>query len=283
MSIPSVAHVFESGINAAPTSSMETNSLDALVRHQLEIASRELAIKAAADPSAEQARNLISEMGDYLTQTAQMWCSLTDKLVQGPHVASAAEEAHEQSFAKNHMSDLEPMAAMDMNISKLGKIRDLTEKFSRDVQEIWRRRPEPGSVVSAPTYQTASSFTAIKSEQAAWNPPSVLGNDVDPRVHSGQKMLLTSQIADGHPSPVANASASDDSEEDEDEQFSKIDMEALKQRGKGSYYCPLGHRCDKGGVDKEGNTATSIENHGGAMSLGAQTRRKNASLRAETV
>lgn len=29
-------------------------------------------------------------------------------------------------------------------------------------------------------------------------------------------------------------------------------MEALKQRGKGSYYCPMGHRCDKGGVDKDG-------------------------------
>lgn len=44
----------------------------------------------------------------------------------------------------------------------------------------------------------------------------------------------------------------DDSGEDEEETFSKIDMDSLRQRGKGSYYCPLGKRCDKGGVDKTG-------------------------------
>ncbi|RSL62514.1 hypothetical protein CEP54_005686 [Fusarium duplospermum] len=251
MSIPTVAQVFESGINTAPTSAMESNSLDALVRLQLAAASRELAMNAGDSSSPDNSKNLISDVGEYLTQTAQMWFSLTDKLVQGPHVAVAAEEAHEQTFSKTHMADLKPMAVMDMNITKLGKIRDLTEKFSRDVEEIWRRRPEPGSVVSAPSYQTASPFPTIKTEMS-WNQSSIVGSDVDHRVHSGQKMMLTSHIADGHPSPGPNASASDDSEEDEDEQFAKIDMEALKQRGKGSYYCPLGHRCDKGGVDKEG-------------------------------
>ncbi|KAJ4234393.1 hypothetical protein FSOLCH5_004097 [Fusarium solani] len=254
MSIPTVAHVFETGINAAPAGAMENNSLDkldALVRLQLAAASRELAMNAGDSSSPDNSKNLISDVGEYLTQTAQMWFSLTDKLVQGPHVAVAAEEAHEQSFSKTHMSDLKPMAIMDMNITKLSKIRDLTEKFSRDVEEIWRRRPEPGSVVSAPSYQTASPFPTIKTEMS-WNQSSIVGSDVDHRVHSGQKMLLTSHITDGHPSPGPNASASDDSEEDEDEQFAKIDMEALKQRGKGSYYCPLGHRCDKGGVDKDG-------------------------------
>ncbi|RSM06659.1 hypothetical protein CDV31_009006 [Fusarium ambrosium] len=253
MSIPTVAQVFESGINTAPTSAMESNSLDTLVRLQLAAASRELAMNAGDSSSPDNSKNLISDVGEYLTQTAQMWFSLTDKLVKGPHVAVAAEEAHEQTFSKTHMADLKPMAVMDMNITKLGKIRDLTEKFSRDVEEIWRRRPEPGSVVSAPSYQTASPFPTIKTEMS-WNQPSIVGSDVDHRVHSGQKMMLTSHIADGHPSPGPNASASDDSEEeeDEDEQFAKIDMEALKQRGKGSYYCPLGHRCDKGGVDKEG-------------------------------
>ncbi|KAJ4307799.1 hypothetical protein N0V84_012484 [Fusarium piperis] len=252
MSIPTVAQVFESGINAAPDSAaMENNSLDALVRFQLAAASRELAMNAEDSSSPDNSKNLISDVGEYLTQTAQMWFSLTDKLVQGPHVAVAAEEAHEQTFSKTHMADMKPMAIMDMNITKLGKIRDLTEKFSRDVEEIWRRRPEPGSVVSAPSYQTASPFPTIKTEMS-WTQSSIVGSDVDPRVHSGQKMLLTSHIADGHPSPGPNASASDDSGEDEDEQFTKIDMEALKQRGKGSYYCPLGNRCDKGGVDKEG-------------------------------
>jgi hypothetical protein len=50
----------------------------------------------------------------------------------------------------------------------------------------------------------------------------------------------------------ADASVSDDSSDDE-EQFQAIDMEALRQRGKGFYSCPKGVKCDKGGVDKDGN------------------------------
>ncbi|KAM0355906.1 hypothetical protein ACHAPU_000295 [Fusarium lateritium] len=254
MSIPSAALVFESGINAMPSNPLEPNSLDALVRHQLEEASRELASKTkfnSADSSTEQRQNIINDVGEYLAQTAQMWRQLTERLAEGPHVTLAAEEAHEQSYSKTHMADLRPMATMDMNISKLGKIRDLAEKFSDDVQEIWRRTPEPGVVVSAPTYQTASSFPTIKSEPTNWSQSSFAGGDVDAGIR-GQRTLLASQTMDDMLSPGGNGSTSDDSGEDEDEQFSKIDMDALKQRGKGSYYCPLGHRCDKGGVDKEG-------------------------------
>jgi hypothetical protein len=123
MSIPPAALVFESGINAIPSNPMEPNSLDILVRRQLEAASRELASRAkftTADSSPEQRQNIINDVGEYLAQTAQMWLSLTDRLVQGPHVTLAAEEAHEQSYNKTHMADLQPIAAMDMNISKLG-------------------------------------------------------------------------------------------------------------------------------------------------------------------
>ncbi|KAF4441677.1 hypothetical protein F53441_11937 [Fusarium austroafricanum] len=253
MSIPSAALVFESGINAIPSNPMEPNSLDALVRRQLEAVSRELASKTkftTTDPLSER-QNIIHDVGEYLAQTAQMWLSLTDRLVQGPHVTLAAEEAHEQSYNKTHMADLRPMATMDMNISKLGKIRDLAEKFSEDVQEIWRRTPEPGGVLSAPTYQTASSLPTIKSEPVSWNRSFSSGTDADAGTRDGQR-ALASRSTDGAPSPTGNGSMSEDSGDDEDEQFSKIDMDALKQRGKGSYYCPLGHRCDKGGVDKEG-------------------------------
>ncbi|KAF9770602.1 hypothetical protein IL306_011831 [Fusarium sp. DS 682] len=205
-----------------------------------------------------------------------MWLSLTDRLVQGPHVTSAAEEAHELSFNKTHMADLQPMATMDMNISKLGllanrvipclthrgsKIRDLAEKFSEDVREVWRRTPEPGGVLSAPTYHTVPSFPAIKSEPASWSRPFTTGNNVDIGVREGQRALLASRSTDDAPSPGGNLSISEDSGDDEDEQFSKIDMEALKQRD---------------------NTVTSIGNLGGVMFLGVRTHPRNASSPAET-
>lgn len=46
---------------------------------------------------------------------------------------------------------------------------------------------------------------------------------------------------------------SDDSDDSDDEMFLDIDMEALRQRGKGTYSCPKAFQCKKGGIDKEGN------------------------------
>jgi hypothetical protein len=137
-------------------------------------------------------------------------------------------------------------------IFSYSKIRDLAEKFSEEVQEVWRRKPESGMGISGSTYQTASSFPIIKPEPPSWMQQPGRGNDVDVGFRGGQRNLLASQSTDDTASPGGNASASEDSGGDEDEQFSKIDMDALKQRGKGSYHCPLGLRCDKGGVDKEG-------------------------------
>ncbi|KAF7532669.1 hypothetical protein G7Z17_g13609 [Cylindrodendrum hubeiense] len=246
MSIPSVVHVFESGINAAPTSSLE-----ALVRRQLEIAARDVAMTAAAPASTPPVhpKTLISDMGDYLTQAARVWSRLTDNLVHGSHVEMAAVEAHEQSRQRNHVSELSPIVVMDLEIRRLCKIRDLTEKFSRDVQDIWL--PVPPASPDSPMQQTA--FSSFEMKRTPLTRPSVAASEIETRVHGSQKALPSSQVSPGHPSPGDNASMSDDSEEDEDEQFARIDMEALKQRGKGSYYCPLGHRCDKGGVDKDGN------------------------------
>ncbi|KAG8359910.1 hypothetical protein FVEN_g2701 [Fusarium venenatum] len=255
MPVPSTTLVFESGIHAIPGNSMGPNSLDALVRHQLAAASRDLASEAeftAAGTSPGHHQNIINDVGDYLAQTARMWYSLTNRLVQGPHVERAAEDAHERSFTTTHMADLQPMATMDINITKLGKIRDLAEKFSEEVQEVWQRKPESGAGLSGSTYQVIPPFPAVKSEPAGWIQQPGRGSDAGLGGRGGQRNLL-SQNTDDTLSPGGNISASEDSGGDEDEQFSKIDMDALKQRGKGSYHCPLEYRCDKGGVDKEGN------------------------------
>ncbi|KAL7924810.1 hypothetical protein ACQKWADRAFT_258307 [Trichoderma austrokoningii] len=84
--------------------------------------------------------------------------------------------------------------------------------------------------------------------------------------------VLTPPPPQGRPPPrsveeiamAASASAAlenmieevDDGDSDEysdDGLFAGINLKALKQRGKGKYYCPRGLRCDKGGVDKNGS------------------------------
>ncbi|KAF7559996.1 hypothetical protein G7046_g4154 [Stylonectria norvegica] len=249
MSLSSVVDVFESGISATPNSSV----LDTLVRHQLEIATKEVSTSNARDTGPRSRgegngppKTLTFDMGEYLAQAAQVWSRLTDNLVQGSHVEAAVMDAHEQSRMRSHVSDLSTVVTMDVEHSKLCKIRDLTEKFSRDVQEVWR--PCPGlSTDSPPSQQTI--FSPFRDSKR-----SSVTLDVDPRVRSSiNKMLPNPQLQPVPISSPGNDSSSDDLGDDEDEHFAKIDMDALKQRGKGSHYCPLGHRCDKGGVDKEGN------------------------------
>lgn len=76
-------------------------------------------------------------------------------------------------------------------------------------------------------------------------PPGVGGDDheIKPR-----KLLPCAHAQSG----ADIGSASNDSDESDDEQFQSVDMEALRQRGKGSYSCPKGTQCKKGGVDKDG-------------------------------
>ncbi|KAH7113372.1 hypothetical protein EDB81DRAFT_825388 [Dactylonectria macrodidyma] len=182
---------------------------------------------------------VITDMGEFLTRVARALSSFTDLMVTGPHVEMAVTDAHEQSRRVNNVSDVE--------VPKSRKIRDLTEKLSREVQDIWQTAP------SALPPDSVTHFYDMKRTVLP-HPPAAATGKVDVKVHSSQKMLTISQMSPtSPPSPGNIAPMSDNSGQDEDEQFARIDMEALKQRGKGSYYCPRGHRCDKGGVDKDGH------------------------------
>lgn len=131
-------------------------SLLVLVQH-LDIASSAMAAKEPA--SAEQAKDLVNDIGEYLIQAAQAWAQLTDALVESRQIHQAVLDAHEQAMAQNHLSDLSTVVSMDVDLSKLryaavvgapslplvihltginSKIRDLTAQFSRDVHHVWR-------------------------------------------------------------------------------------------------------------------------------------------------
>ena len=76
-----------------------------------------------------------------------------------------------------------------------------------------------------------------------------VSSDGDPRAQKARKLL-----PDGHAQlQLEIAQRSDESDDSDDELFPEIDMEALRQRGKGNYSCPKSYQCKKGGVDKEGN------------------------------
>lgn len=126
------------------------------------------------------------------------------------------------------------------------KMRDLTYKWSRDVEAIWR--PETGVRSEAsPSQPSVSPFVEIKplSMQHA-----TLSLD-DSRSHT--RRSLPGGSHKDQRSPKDHGSGSEASDDGDEELFQSIDMAALGNRGKGSYYCPKGIACTKGGVDKFGN------------------------------
>ncbi|KAF4971870.1 hypothetical protein FZEAL_9727 [Fusarium zealandicum] len=125
----------KSSLLAKPQHDAESpQSLLVLVQH-LEIASLTMAKEAA---STDPTKTLVNDIGEYLIQAAQAWAQLTDALVESRQIQHAVLEAHEDARSKNHLSDLSALVAMDVDLSKLGKIRDLTAQFSRDVHGVWR-------------------------------------------------------------------------------------------------------------------------------------------------
>ncbi|KAM0562366.1 hypothetical protein ACHAPJ_002056 [Fusarium lateritium] len=92
---------------------------------------------AKQTPSSDQAKTLVNDIGEYLMQAAQAWAQLTDALVESRQIKQAVVDAHEQAMTKNHLSDLSTVVSMDMDLSKLSKIRELTAQFSRDVHQVW--------------------------------------------------------------------------------------------------------------------------------------------------
>ncbi|KAM0340898.1 hypothetical protein ACHAPU_010315 [Fusarium lateritium] len=98
--------------------------------------------------SPDQSNTIVSDIGEYLMQAAQAWAQLTDALVESRQVKQAVVDAHEQAISKNHLSDLSTVVSMDMDLSKLSKIRDLTAQFSQEVNQIWQNEAPYGGRTS---------------------------------------------------------------------------------------------------------------------------------------
>jgi hypothetical protein len=96
--------------------------------------------------------------------------------------------------------------------------------------------PPPATAVIA-----AASVSAATSESAA-TPPA-----------AESPISVATPASDATPTAATPIEQDDSDDYSDENQFAGINMKALKQRGKGKYYCPRGHHCDKGGVDKQGN------------------------------
>ncbi|KAI9151683.1 hypothetical protein HJFPF1_08892 [Paramyrothecium foliicola] len=260
MASPAYTEILESALESSRTNAY----VDAVVRQVLSGTTEDMlpsmaVVKSSSSPtpspppspnSLPNRTELLRDLGDYLTRHAIVLSHFTDKLIQGPHIDNLTREMHKRSFDETVLSDYLAIATEDVHFSRLRKIRDLTAQFSRDVQAVWH----PESIVPEPL-PLSQTIPSPGSDSKSFPPSRSLSfsGEVDTKALRSRKSLHDSDPHEDT-SPHGNASESDESDDDDDdEQFQQIDMNALRQRGKGAYYCPKGRHCDKGGVDKEGN------------------------------
>lgn len=90
-----------------------------LLLQNLEFFSKAMAKQNSSSASSQETQNIVSDIGEYLTQAAQTWAQMTDALVESRQVQDAVVDAHEQALSNNHLSDLSTVVSMDMDLSKL--------------------------------------------------------------------------------------------------------------------------------------------------------------------
>ncbi|KAM3433342.1 hypothetical protein NHJ13734_006492, partial [Beauveria thailandica] len=234
--MPRQARVFESSLHSTTRHTRHT-AFDNLIRDTLIQIAQDYNSMGADSPSSPSAGPLLSqesatilrELGDYFTH-------------------QIAFDIHNRSAEVTNLTDISTICAVDVEIGRLRQIRDLTAQFSQDVQAIWR--PDSGILDNSSSSQCsrggqlpiANMLSAASSQEAQF-----MGHG-----HPANENLNTLTGGMAEQMDLGNDSDSDSDSGDE-ELFAAIDMESLKQRGKGSYTCPKGTKCDKGGVDKDGN------------------------------
>ena len=119
---PPGPELFESGLQASGSS----KSLGVLIHQHLESATHHLKMSSPSPPtpppgpiSTSESAVLLSELGDYFARTAKMWSSLTESLMEGPHIDNAMQDVLERADNDTMMSDLGAINAVDVEIGRL--------------------------------------------------------------------------------------------------------------------------------------------------------------------
>lgn len=167
------------------------------------------------------------------------------------------------NYAREMQEVWDPSIRSDESSNKLPPLTSSYEDMMRLSRLIPPGSPSPEPMVSfmkPPKLQGLSPQQQSQSpQQHQPRPPSQQQHrrSVQTQTQSRHSLEHREKLKQEHSSPPGEDSASEMSEDEEEEEaeedaFAKIDMEALKSRGKGNHTCPKGKRCTKGGIDKDG-------------------------------
>lgn len=112
--------------------------LHRLVQSHIELISRTALNNMPTGAASSMDPNpLTTGLGEYLLLVSQFWADLTKSILESPAIHQAAVEVHEESRRRSRLTDLSSVVNMDLEITKLSAIRDLTKKHCLAVQDVW--------------------------------------------------------------------------------------------------------------------------------------------------
>ncbi|KAK9772949.1 putative C2H2-type domain-containing protein [Seiridium cardinale] len=194
---------------------------------------------------------LLADMGDFLVTVMAITSEIAQHLVKGNHIIK---------YTSDRKSLLEPDLStadyLDDKHDALKKINASIRKTKDTIAEVWAGSPSPPpprrSFRSTPTnhspYQTRSSVLPTRNLESD---PLAAGPSQDPTASTYSPLASEDTM-----SPEGDSSRYEDSVGSGDDSYANqahsASIEEVSARGRGTYKCPHGKSCKKGGLRKDG-------------------------------
>ncbi|OAT08716.1 hypothetical protein BDBG_04955 [Blastomyces gilchristii SLH14081] len=186
-------------------------------------------------------RCLLADIGEYLVRSAVILSHLAKDLADGHHIKTYAIQTINDMKETTDFSDLDPLDYFDSKHSSLKELASQLEGMANDIQSRWKQSQKPPELSSRrqkrPAQGQISGATADPMDEVT----NYSGDVIQTGTGAARHRIRNS---DGRPESPPFDDAINDTIQDL--------LKSLVSRGKGDHFCPLGHRCRKGGVDGNG-------------------------------
>lgn len=196
----------------------------------------EIATNASVSPDSGC---LLSDMGDFLVRASASLARLAEGVVHGPHIDVYVEKRIKEMEQEHDFSELGALDYIDEKHSSLKAISTSLANAAALTARTWAQNtqmPKPGSHLNKRSPHESMSDTHMSSSTSVGQ-----ASNLDP-------------AEDDHSAGDSPGSANL-------KQYVVDDLlTTLATRGKGTYVCPYGYDCKKGGVKLDGGLVTFERN-----------------------
>ncbi|KAF2456599.1 hypothetical protein BDY21DRAFT_347665 [Lineolata rhizophorae] len=187
----------------------------------------------------------LTEIGDFLTRASAILSHLADSLVNSDHVNAHIGGVLHEIDKTNDFSELDVLEEINRKHNSLRSICESLQKSAKVVRGVWNDVPAPTPECDPHVFSRSAEQVSPEHTVRCSSSPESMQHHED----SDGSLSQPSALADERTSSLPLRSMQ---EWEPTPAVKDINMEALNTRGKGSYICPHGAKCNKGGVRPSG-------------------------------